>query len=112
VGGREAVERREFEFFGEDDLAVELVDRLSPCVWAERVVVDAQTAPFLTLVLGSRREKRKDGLPLGRGLALVARGRTRGRADEPRVEFVLPFPEKAFPDETADIRVVDGISEV
>ena len=37
------VEQCDFKFFGKDDLAVELVDRLSPGIWAERVVVDAQT---------------------------------------------------------------------
>ena len=37
------MEQCDFEFFGKDDLAVELVDQLSPGIWAEHVVVDAQT---------------------------------------------------------------------
>lgn len=99
----------EVEFFGKDDLAVELVDRFSPREWAEGIVVDAQTALALVLALAKGKE-RQDGLP--HGCRCGASGRTRGRAGEPRLEFVFPFPEEAFPDKTTDIRIVDGISEV
>ena len=41
---------------------------------------------------------------------MAAFQRARGwRADEPAVEFVFPFAEEAFPDDTTDIWVVDMI---
>jgi len=70
--GREAVEWRQVEFFGKNDLAVELVDRFSPGVWAERVVVDTQPVLGLFLALENGRKEGQDGLPRG-CLATAAR---------------------------------------
>lgn len=108
------------EFLGKDDLAVELVDRFRPGVRTEGVVVDAQTTPTFTLTHArthdvaaahSRRQERKDGLPNGRGLWSAMRRRARLRAAEPRIELVLPCPEHAFPDDAADVGVINGIPE-
>lgn len=67
--GREVAVGGFVEFLGEDDVAVELVDWIGPCIGTERVAVDAETVPALVLVLASRGQEGRDVMPRGRALA-------------------------------------------